>query len=57
MSNCITNYIQDTPGQRIETKSKFTEVKEKLTDLGNNLNDRIKNIFSLKTDVSPPLIK
>lgn len=44
------------PGQRIE-KSKFTKVKEKLTDLGNNLSDRIKNIFSLKTDVSPPLVK
>lgn len=46
------------PGQRIETKAKLTKVKEKLTDLQNNLNDRIKNIFfSLKTDLSPPLIK
>lgn len=58
MGNCVTNFIQHMPGQRIETKSKLTKVEEKLTDLRNNLNDRIKNIFfSLKADLSPPLIK
>lgn len=57
MNNCITNSIQHMPGQRIETKSKVTKVKEKLTDLWNNLNERIKNtFFSLKTEFSHHLL-
>lgn len=42
----------------METKQKITIIKDKLTDIGNNLKDRIKNIFfSIKTGLSPKFIR